>query len=81
LNRRNREGYLYGLPAPFRESAVFFQQIPERLIGEFLKILHAISRQKIESMPSLVFELDAFAGHRSSSPFSEPTRSSAPAFP
>jgi hypothetical protein len=43
---------------------MLYQQVPERLIGEFLKILHAISRQEIERVPSLVIEFDVFAGHR-----------------
>jgi hypothetical protein len=44
---------------------MLFQQVPGRLIGELLEILHAISRQQVESIPGLAVELDALAGHRS----------------
>jgi hypothetical protein len=39
------------------------QQVRKRLIGEFLKILHAIPCQQIKGMPSLIIELYALAGH------------------
>jgi hypothetical protein len=38
-------------------------------VGEFLEILHAISRQKIERMPSFIIELHTLSGHRGSSRF------------
>jgi hypothetical protein len=40
------------------------QQVRKCLIGEFLKILHAIARQQIKSVPGLIVELDTFAAHQ-----------------
>src|SRR5262249_29626200 len=43
--------------------AVLFQQIAERFVGEFLKILHLIAAEKIDLAPSLVVELPPLTGH------------------
>ena len=44
--------------------AMLAQQVRKCLIGEFLKILHAIARQQIKSVPGLIVELDTFAAHQ-----------------
>jgi len=44
--------------------AVLFQQIAERFVSEFLKILHLIATEKIDLSPSLVVELHPLAGHQ-----------------
>src|SRR5262249_1405350 len=43
---------------------VLFQQIAERFVGEFLKILHLIAAEKIDLSPSLVVELHPLTGHQ-----------------
>src|SRR5436309_1044266 len=42
---------------------VLAQQVPERLVGQLLKIHHPVAREEIERVPRLVVELDALAGH------------------
>jgi hypothetical protein len=44
--------------------AVLFQQVSECFVGEFLEILHTITRQQIERVPSLIVELNTLDGHR-----------------
>jgi len=46
--------------------AMLAQQVRKCLIGEFLKILHAIARQQTKSVPGLIVELDTFAAHQAS---------------
>jgi inorganic pyrophosphatase len=43
---------------------MFFEQIQECFVGEFLKVLHAVVCEEIKSMPRLVVELNTFTGHR-----------------
>src|SRR5262245_40681358 len=45
-------------------SAMFAQQVAERLVGKLLKALHAIVRQQVQRMPGLVVELHPFARHQ-----------------
>jgi hypothetical protein len=52
--------------AVFWSGGRLFQQVPECIIGEFLVILPAITRQQIGRMPSLIVELNTLAGHRGS---------------
>src|SRR5579883_613541 len=42
---------------------VLAQEIAERLVGELLKIHHAVARQKVERRPGLLVELHPLAGH------------------
>jgi hypothetical protein len=44
--------------------AMLFQQIAERFVSEFLKILHLIATEKIDLSPSLVVELHPLTGHQ-----------------
>src|SRR5665213_673338 len=44
--------------------AVLFQQIAERLVGEFLEILHLVAPKNVELLPSLVVELNPLARHQ-----------------
>ena len=39
------------------------QEVPEGFVGELLEIHHPIAPQQIECLPSLIVELDTFAGH------------------
>jgi hypothetical protein len=45
-------------------APMFFEQIQECFVGEFLKVLHAVVCEEIKSMPRLVVELNTFTGHR-----------------
>ena len=42
---------------------VLAQQVPERFVREFLKLHHAVARQKIERRLGLIVELHPFARH------------------
>jgi hypothetical protein len=46
-----------------RWPAVFFEQIIEGFVGEFLKRLHALGRKNLDFMPCLVVKLDALPDH------------------
>jgi hypothetical protein len=46
-----------------RWPAVFFEQIIEGFVGEFLKRLHAIGRKNLDFMPCLVVKTDALPDH------------------
>src|SRR5580658_4224962 len=45
-------------------TPVLFEQIAERLVGEFRKVLHLIFAEKIELPPGLLVELHALARHQ-----------------
>src|SRR5277367_2499769 len=45
-------------------AAVFFEKIAERLVGEFLEVLHLIAAEKIDLPPGLLVELHALARHQ-----------------
>jgi hypothetical protein len=42
---------------------MFAQQVPERFVGQFLKIHRAVAGEQIERLPGLIIELHALAGH------------------
>jgi hypothetical protein len=42
---------------------VLLQKVREGLVSELLKVLHAVLGEKVESVPSLVIELNALARH------------------
>jgi hypothetical protein len=42
---------------------VLLQQVAERLVGEFLKVLHLVMAEKIDLPPRLFVELHAFPRH------------------
>jgi hypothetical protein len=44
-------------------AAVFFQQVVEGLVGEFLKRFHAFMREHLKFVPGLFVKLHAFANH------------------
>jgi hypothetical protein len=43
---------------------VFAQKIADGFVGEFLEVSHAVSAEHVESVPGLLIELRALAGHR-----------------
>ena len=47
-----------------RGRRVLAEQVAERLVGKFLEVLHAISREKVERVSGVFIELDSLAGHR-----------------
>jgi hypothetical protein len=42
---------------------MFLQQVTERFIRQLLEIHHTVTRQQIDSVPSLIIELDSLTGH------------------
>jgi hypothetical protein len=44
-------------------TPVFLEQIAERLVGEFLKILHLVVAEQGQLLPGLVVDLDALSRH------------------
>src|ERR1700734_111952 len=56
-------GALAQCGAQVDRPAVFFQDIGEGFIGQFLKRHHAVARQQIERRPALLVQLHALAGH------------------
>jgi hypothetical protein len=43
------------------------QQIAERLVGQFLEIHHAVTREERKRLPGLVVKLHPLSGHRACS--------------
>ena len=41
-------------------AAVFLEQIAQRLVGQFLKILHLVVAEQVQLLPGLFVDLDTF---------------------
>ena len=44
-------------------AAVFLEQIAQRLVGQFLKILHLVVAEQVQLLPGLFVDLDTFPRH------------------